>query len=792
MTDGVQRTVLTRTAWLVATLVIVFAFTVDLLVPGNNLFARDIARIYVPERAALAAAMRDGGLPGWNPLAAGGQPLAANPGYEAFYPPQWSVLFLSPAKAFNLEIVAHLLLAAAGMFALLTSLGTLPVAAAFGAVSYALGGTMLSASNLAPFLFSLAWFPWIVLFGRRFLAHRRLRDFSLVSLALGMVLLIGDQSMILQAGAILLACWIEEIWQRRGNSVRLVALLAAVVVTACLVGSVQIAPALDLQPDSGRARGLERAEAMTWSMPPYRPLEIIFPAAFSSIDPAGNLYFWARHRFDRTMTLPWIFSFYPGMLAGILVVAGFLCRCDGWRSTAVVSSIAFLLALGTRGGVFPLLYEVGFRSIRYPEKFFLSAIFVLTLFAAMTADAALRDQNVRRTLVRVSVVIAAVYAILLAAAMLPVSGSLFARFWGLEPAASTLIMVFRSAWAKDTVLAALLCFLLLSPRLRPALRVLLLFAVVVVDLASRALALMPRIEPHYYDDPPAATWMQRESPPTRLFNHADWARYGLRQPDVAPELRQWVIRNGLLPSTPQLRGIPSILENDITRMNLRPSNEFAQAFWKISARRPDQAVTLLEMAGVTHIATLREIPAAVRFDPVLFESVAPVAIQRTGLRGRYYFASRLRPHVDSNAFAAALLNEPVRPPGETFTDITPFQPASGRIVRLTERPSQVLMEVEAAGRAVLVIAISQHRYWTATVDGQPTALHPANVAFQALEVPRGRHHVTLQYRNPLLPIFAVVSVVTVALLLMACLCRTSYWGSRIWYKRSTDADYPKP
>ncbi len=101
-----------------------------------------------------------------------------------------------------------------------------------------------------------------------------------------------------------------------------------------------------------------------------------------------------------------------------------------------------------------------------------------------------------------------------------------------------------------------------------------------------------------------------------------------------------------------------------------------------------------------------------------------------------------------------------------FIDHAPFQPAAGRVLRIDERWTSFDTDVEAAGRALLVICITPHRYWSATIDGAPARLIPANVGFQALVIPPGRHHVSMRYRNPVVIWSALFSAVSA--LLLAC------------------------
>ena len=120
--------------------------------------------------------MRGGEFPYWNPYFGAGQPLAANPEHEVFYPLTWLILLPSYRVAFHLLTLIHLYIAAFTMYALLRSMRVRPEAAFFGALSYAIGGIAVSYLNLLPYLFTAAWLPLTCLYTRRFLLHRAWRD----------------------------------------------------------------------------------------------------------------------------------------------------------------------------------------------------------------------------------------------------------------------------------------------------------------------------------------------------------------------------------------------------------------------------------------------------------------------------------------------------------------------------------------------------------------------------------------------------------------------------------------
>jgi hypothetical protein len=66
-------------------------------------------------------------------------------------------------------------------------------------------------------------------------------------------------------------------------------------------------------------------------------------------------------------------------------------------------------------------------------------------------------------------------------------------------------------------------------------------------------------------------------------------------------------------------------------------------------------------------------------------------------------------------------------------------------IRVTAQ--QVVAQVDAAAAGWVVIAQTYYHPWRAYVDGQPVHLWRANYAFQAVEVPAGRHWVVLAYED---------------------------------------------
>ena len=664
-------------------LLVLVAFA-DILSTKRALFNRDTAWVYAPERAVLRDVVRDG-FPFWNPRFASGQPLAANPAYEVFYPPHWLIFLPNFLFACAAEVVVHFLLAAAGMFLLLRSLRLRIEAAVFGAGTFAFGGMLLSVTNLLPFLFAMTWWPWLGFFANRFFEGRRRSDFALASLALGMILLVGEPATILETAALLGGFALCRLPARRA-----VGWTAAIGATALLVGAAQLIPAADFARDSSRGTPINYTTVTRWSLEPAAPLEFLGVPV---------------HVTDRTGS-PWILSWYCGMLAAALIVAGFAHRVRGWPFVAAVVAVSYAVAIGRHGPILRVLYLAGLKAIRYPEKWFLPAGFVLIVFAAIAADRFLEDARVRRTA---------------------------------HIAAGALIVVNAVAGGVNARLAAAVALTLIL-FLRGRVLLLFLAILVLVDLGAQMRIVAPRIDGTFYTDVPA---IARGIPPhARIYHDADWQATATSTPPT------WtLLHDAMYPESQALWGFDGVLESDVAMLYLRPTADFLNVF--LHARfgpRRDLGPMLLSFAGATHAITTEH---------------RVVRLQNEKLT------------IATALVAANRIDEPhTWPHGTAFVD-RPFPPAPARIERVRETASSIDADVDADGRALLVIAVTPHRYWCATIDGAPAPLVRANIGFQAIEVPRGRHHVAMRYRNPLVIACAIVSLIAAAALIALAALRST-------------------
>jgi hypothetical protein len=135
-----------RPAWLAplgvvcAVLAVALLFFHASLLEGGLYYPGDIARQYLPQRAALERAGEAGGLPWWTPDVWAGYPLLAEGETAALYPFTWLVAaFTDAAAGVTVSILLHYLLSATGLYLLARRLGRSRAGAALGALVWALG-----------------------------------------------------------------------------------------------------------------------------------------------------------------------------------------------------------------------------------------------------------------------------------------------------------------------------------------------------------------------------------------------------------------------------------------------------------------------------------------------------------------------------------------------------------------------------------------------------------------------------------------------------------------------------
>lgn len=765
-----QRNDVIAVALLTAILTIFFA---DVLAGAGVLYARDLLPYSYPGKKVLREVVLNGEFPYWNRALSAGQPMAANPAHEVFYPLTWLILLPDYDYAFQLFIVLHVYIAAWAMYALLRSLALSTAASFLGALSFAAGGVMLSYLTLLPFLASAAWMPLVLLFVRRTLRDRTWRDFVLAAVFFAVQLTITEPTTLLQTGLLAGLYAIHHGLRTDGprTALRNVAVVGAISTAALLLAAVAVLPAVDHALTSVRGRGIPYGVVVQWSTPPARLAELAHPFLFGHQSAGGLRLYWGRSLYgDRSV--PFLLNIYPGILVTLLAISGALVRIRGTRLFLVAFATSVLLALGESTPLWQWLYEIGaVRAIRYPEKFLLMGIFALTVFAAKAFETLLAgDVRIRRTLLRLAGMVTAVAVVAGVVSLSRHYPALFAGTW--KPGRELfddMLRVSRMDWLVAVARGALLTGLVWSfARSRRSVWLSLAGIFCVLDLALLLPDLAPRAPAEYLEEPPAVLKdLPEPRDRYRLFAHAGWHRAKETvQPYYAPHRDvDWVRRNAALPLIPNAFGVQTVLEGDYDSTFLLATEEFEKAARELANRTPRWMEIVAGMSNA-HVRTAyvdprEELPRIGgdlrKVQPVRALSLPPV--------DRYAFARRVETALDAEAFVNALASGRYGLETAFVNGPLSFAPAPGIVHRWSETANTARIEVETAGPAFLTMSVTRHKYWTATIDGAAVPLVPTNLAYQGLVIPTpGRHVIEMRYRNPLI---AAGAAITAASLLAA-------------------------
>jgi hypothetical protein len=732
----------------------------DILFLGSNLWFRDLPRYFYPIKKLVRDALTSGEFPFWTRTWSAGQPVAANPAFEIFYPPQLLLLLPDFDLGYRLHLFLHVLIALAGMYVLLRSLRCQPPAAGAGAVAFGLGGPLMSTVALTSIFFAVSWWPWIAWAVRRYLRSGASRDLGIASLVIGAEFLICEPVSLLQIGFLLVTYLVGKIMATKadGPSTRqLIGRFSLAGTGGLLIGAVQLFPGMDHARDTIRARGYSFQAASLWSTPPFRWLELLHPrlsGSFLSPHPA----FWAARSYPGELE-PFILSFYVGIAASVLLLSGMILRVRGWALTAVVGGGAAILSLGRFTPLFGLLYRAGlFRSLRYPEKFSLLATFVVVAFSSVVLEKVLSgDRRAARVAAFVAMSVAGALMILLLWWKDPLR---FSSYWSLPPSvAFHFSRLFIRETAAAAIRSALLALLLLLAWRRKGLIVAPLFLIfVALDVVPLSNALLFRTDSEFYNRAPAAAaglaggagrllhLAELESVPPYMTNHF-----------ALGESVAWFIRNGLLPRTPTIWNISTVLELDFDGTTLNSSNALEEAMIRMHERNvPLWQQKLMAMSNVSAWTRIRPFTREELMGPESFRRIRPVDVVPVPVSPRYYFADRVVSIGTIDDFVSSVAG-PGWTPRSAAVAGPSFKTAPGTILKVRESQNSAVIDYSAAAPALLVASVTSHRWWQAEVDGAPVALGSVNLAYQGAIVPPGRHRFTMTYSNPLVIGFGLLS-----------------------------------
>lgn len=352
-------------------------------------YVGDIFRLYYPQRAVYAAALRAGHVPLWTPDVLAGYPLLAEGQTGMFYPLNLLLYrFLPIDVALNYSILLSLSLAGVAMYTLGRTLRLRPAAAVLSALTLTYGGFLVGHFNHLNIMGAAPWLPLELAIIERVLEARRRAKRALgapviaLGLTSGVQFLAGHPQIWLMSTLVVLAFGLfRAIWPAAGpgrtlaRAVRLFLPILLAVAVGLAVAAVQLLPTWELVQQSVRAGGLSADFFTSFSWHPALLATLLVPFIL------GNPY----------PNISVELAAYLGLLPLILALAAPVLRRERLTAFLVgLAGVALVLAFGDYTPLYAPLSRVPVLNLfRVPARFLYVFSLAIALLAGLGLDALL-------------------------------------------------------------------------------------------------------------------------------------------------------------------------------------------------------------------------------------------------------------------------------------------------------------------------------------------------------------------------------------------------------------------
>lgn len=712
---------------------LILFFFPDVILEGKAFVFRDFGIFTYPVASFQRESFWKGQLPLWNPLNNCGIPFLAQWNTVVLYPLSLIYLLLPLSSGLSCYFLTHIFLAGFGMYLLAANWTGNRLAAAVAGITFAFNGMTLNCLMWASNLAALAWMPWVILLVERTWKSGGQRRFILAAFIGAVQMFTGAPEIIILTWLILMALWLGHLMAAETQRIRSVRLLLIIPLIG-LLSAAQLLPFLDLLAHSERNAALG---ASFWTIPASGWANLFEPLYRCYRSPLG-VYFqpWQD----------WSSSYYLGigtLTLAFLAVA--LVRTPRvWLLTGI-ALFGFIAALGNQGGLYTILLKLfpplGF--MRYPIKFSFLTVFAVPLLAAFGVGwfrtaGKIQPKTVWRWTAGAFVVV-----------ILITGGILGDAYIHPYPREQWSLVLQNGLWRAiflSMILGLLLVGEYLSDSRRKIIAGLLIQLLVWLDLTSATPRQNPTVDASVYQ--PGLLTQHMNPPPkvgeARAFmtrQSHDFIFTSMLPDAYADYLGRRCALLGdcnLLDDIPTPDGFYSLYVREQRSLFLQffnsPTNHFPSGLADFLgvAYMSDPGKLLEWQSRPSHLPLCCLGPQPV-FTPL--ENIPALLLSRAFDPRRVVY---LTPEV------------------KNLINIT--NQAQGKVLEAQITAQRLDFEVEASAPTLLVLSQTYYHLWHAYVDEKPVPLWRANLAFQALEVPAGNHHVKLIYRDPYFDTGAALSL----------------------------------
>ena len=705
---------------------LVFASFPQVILGLETFVARDFGFFAYPLAHFQQQCFQHCEIPFWDPYNNCGVPFLAQWNTMPLYPPALFYLALPLKWSLGMFSLLHLWWAGIGMYFLARRWTQNDFAAAFAGIAFAFNGFTLNLIMWPSHMATFSWMPWVVL-----LAERAWRDgwhwIIFAAFVGAFQMLAGGPEIILFTWLIVSALWLQQFFFGESPRRQMLWRFPLVVALVVALTLAQLLPFLNLVAHAQRETGFAD---LRWSMPGSGLANFLVPMAFGSTATEGIFFQHGQY---------WTSSYYLGVGALWLALLALLSlRERRVCLLGIIASIGVIFALGENAPALPLVRKLlpQLSFITYPIKYIAVAIFAAPLLAAFALANFLKAQ--KNFLSLGGVLFALLIGILFWTQFAPLPG---------DDSHATLLNGFSRAAFLIFTGTILFAFTRATTSALIRFAPLLLLLIAWADVFTHEPAQNPTAPPWIFEPGLAREKLALKPQPalggSRVMISplaaSEFVGFAMRDPKnnfLAKQLG-YCANGNLLDAVPKVDGFFSLTprENDevlslfYTTTNASyPSLENFMGVSQLTA--PDSVYHWLPRPNFLPLVTAGQKPV------FLDDAKALQALTQNNFEG------------DKIVFL----------PPEIKSFVTVSNQTSAKILESKFGNQTVDVVVEAQAPSLVVVAQTYYHNWRAEVDGAPTPLLRANVAFQAVQIPAGKHTVHLFYRDRAFEIGAGISL----------------------------------
>jgi len=721
---------------------------------------RDLSAFFIPPRYLWVSLAKSFEIPLWNPYNSSGIPLLATLQPGVFYPPHIFYLFLPFNIVWNWIIILHFVFAGATIYVFLRYLKASSDASFVGGIVFMLSGYLLSIHNLLPHLLAVPWFPLIVMSFLKYFDTGRLKYLVYTAMFLSIEFFAGAPEIVMMSliVLVLLALFPILLFEKYiGYSFRIKS-LCFIGVLSFLLSSVQLLPFLELKTQSIRKTGLTYLEATTWSFMWKDFILFFLPDFFGYFRQFDTVKFWLNQC--------WLKTLYLGVMPFVFSIFYFLSRDKKRVLFLILITISFIFALGKNTPFYNLFYYIPpFNSIRFPVKFLFLFFFVIAVTSGLGIDSLRKGIQNKNSKIKLAILIVFY------------SGFLFAGLWGcinlfendvirfcenhgIKPEEYHEISFNIHNLKRFLFFSFLFCVFLLSyfrMKYKRTIMYVIIF-LLTADLFFANYDFHNRVNWQWYisENKEFVETISKDAGTERYFITKKTFRDFEHFPnDRAIQAPAYAALFGIY--TMDGSEVLRVMHHDlfITLTNSTPSISEAKRFF--------------DMSGVRHVITSYKVEDK---DFKLIKSLdvgdkTAYLYEYSLYPGRFLLFAGATFVKDDKTVIEKLQSDAFDKTKELLLigqkESTQGRGLMGQAKLLSYKANKVVLEYEADSDAFLYVSDTYYPGWHAYVDGKETKIYRANLAFRAIEAPKGKHTVVFKYIPMSFYIGLVLTMIGIAL-----------------------------